>query len=273
MAGLRERASAAVLAITLASLPALFGCGGNESPSSPEPALGEEVDLSLFAPATYEGYHATYSITRGKDRIEASTWYCGVETVYDVDPVSGEPCPVACTVIEQEGEWGNEPDVRLYTAERFLYGIKTYSQGRWGLLQCFDPKLPVAPEENPRTGSTFDSGTSNLYSRFIMYDIEYREVETVQTWRTYEALEDSVTVPAGTFYNVLRTKVRERVRTKGTTAADTTTVLWNDTTESVSLVWEAEGIGVIRAQGTVGFQDYEKVLESAEIDGITYPRK
>ncbi len=133
------------------------------------------------------------------------------------------------------------------------------------------PKMKVAPDTNPRINGVFDSGGSNLV--FPIEDAGIREDIWLRTWITYLAVEDSMTVPAGTFYNVLKTKERQRTCYKRTAYADTSAVvpLSEYVGESESLVWSAPGIGTIRVTSGSGSNASERVLISATIDGVDYP--
>ncbi|MCK4548436.1 MAG: hypothetical protein KAW17_13455 [Candidatus Eisenbacteria sp.] len=265
----RGRIPVLVLIAAVVPLAAFLGCGGEEGPSAPE--LGEEIDLSIYAPAGFEGYSTTYSLDRGRESIEVCTTYRGTEAVYDVNPETGGQVLVDCCVLEEDGEGGNEPDVRIYRCGNYEYAIKTCVAGRWGPLYYFQPKRQLAPDENPRINSVFDSGTSSLFTRFEMYDVEYRQVQSYRTWTTYLAIENSLTVPAGTFQDVLKTSERVRIHTKQTVAADTTAVVYENHDERIFHVWRAPGLGIIRVMEVDGRFDYEKTLVRAIADAREYP--
>jgi|GEM_PF-4111944 len=260
-----------VLAAALVWAALILGCGDQGgSPSGPE--LGEEVDLSLYEPENVEDLNLTYEVTLSGTVREASVWYCGCETVYEMDPDTGQEVPIECDIFEQEGERGGIPSSRIYVAGRYLYGIKSRQADRWGPLYLFQPKRPLAPEGNPRIGSTFDSGLCTITSVFESQGTTFRQVESYRFWTTYEAIEDSLEVPAGKFYDVLRTRVRTRYHLEQTLYPDTTVVVTDYTSEDTQYVWIAEGIGTIKVADARANIDYEKVLVRANVDGETYPR-
>jgi hypothetical protein len=269
-----ERGGMSVLVLVAVMLPLItfLGCGDSgEGPAAPE--LGEEVDVSMYLPASFQDYAATYSIDRGRGTIEACVKYHGAETIYDLNPDTGQQTEVECCILEVDAEWGNQPDVRVYRCENYEYGIRTCVAGQWGQMYYYIPKRCVLPDENPRIGSTFDSKTSSLVTRFTLYETQYRQVDSYRTWVTYSAIEESLTVPAGTFHDVLRTRVRQRIHTKQSLVADTTNVVFDDSNELTYDFWDAPGVGTIKVVGVDTPFQYEKVLMSATADGVEYPVK
>jgi hypothetical protein len=260
-----------LLCVVLLSLAGLVGCGGSEQGPS-EPQLGEEVNLALYEPASLKDYEIVYSVLTNKIT-ETGVRYCNTETVYDYDPALNQDVPIECCVFEQDSDGAGQPAIRYYKAGCYIYGVKVYDSGHWGPLYRFVPRRQVIPEENPRLGETFDSGASCLITRFTMFDTEYRQVQTFRSWTTYVAVEDSVTVPAGTFYDVLKTKVKTRVSTKQTLAADTTHVVFNQLTETIIYDWDARDIGTIKSTEDDNQAHVEKEMIRGKVDGVTYPKK
>lgn len=269
MARGKRSLSLAVLSMVVAALH--VGCGGGGGDPS-GPALGEEVDLSLYEPADYQSYRTTYRITTADRVREASMWFHDLQPVSGTDPVTGNQVVTDCMVFEMEGETGSAPNERMYLDGRYLVGVKTLEAGRWGPLYTFNPRRQLVPEENPRINSTFDSGISSVTAIVSIFGNLYRDVRDFRTWKTYLAVEDSVTVPAGTFYDVLRTRVRDWVHLTRTAYPDTMTTVSQSTSDNVFYVWEARGIGTIKVQSASSSMEYEKVLISARVDGVTYPR-
>jgi hypothetical protein len=253
-------------------LSALPGCGGGGGgPSGPQ--LGAEVDLSLYQPASLHNYSVTYRSTTDRDTVEANTWYVGTETVFDYDPDTGEDTEVECDVIQEEADniFQDLGDMRTYADDKYAYGIKIYGEGTWEPLYYLRPKLKIAPDENPRINGVFDSGGASV--TFAYEDVGYRVVFWLRNYTTYLAIEDSVTVPAGTFYDVLKTRDRQRSAVKVTALNDTSDVFpgYPQLMESETLSWHAPGIGLIRSTYQMDTGLAERVMISGTIDGVTYP--
>ena len=266
----RARAGLIPAAAFLLGVWSLAGCGGDDGGTT-GPELGAEVDLSLYSPTSIVGLYATFRSMTHVDTVEASTWYVGTEPVYDPD--AEEPIEVECTVIQEEPDniFSVLGEMRTYSDDQYVYGIKVYGGGTWEPLYYFRPKMKIAPDENPRINGVFDSDGSSFV---FTYETEgLRDVFWIRSWTTYLAIEDSVTVPAGTFYDCLKTKERQRVHVKRTTIIDTTNVIPGSvfTGESESFSWQAPGIGVIRITAGSGTDFAERVLVSGTFDGVDYP--
>ena len=263
----------AILAIAMGLLAGLGGCsGGDDGPAGP--VLGEEVDLSLYGPAGWEDYYVTYQATTQADTAQSSVWYHGAEIVYDTDPDTGEQIEISVRVMQEEVDYIFQDlgDTRTYTDGRYVYGIKVYGGGTWEPLYSMRPKMKVAPDNNPRINEGFDIGGSSL----VFADEEWMQVIWLRSWTTYLAVLDSLTVPAGTFHDVLKTRSRQRVAYKVVSVVDTT-VLYNPAAvgsyEGTGESWDAPGIGTIRQTAGSGEDFAERVLISGTVDGVTYPTK
>ncbi len=266
----RKGLSVILVAAVLPAVLSLIGCGGDDGGTT-GPELGAEVDLSLYSPVSMDDFYATYRSMTFVDTVDASTWYVGTEPVFDLD--AEEQTEVECTVIQEEPDniFSVLGEMRSYTNGQYLYGIKILGGGTWEPLYYFRPKMKIAPDENPRINGVFDSDGSSFV---FTYEAEgLRDVFWLRSWTTYLAIEDSLTVPAGTFYNVLKTKERQRVHVKRTTTIDTTNAIPGSvyTGESESFSWQAPGIGMIRVTAGSGTDFAERVLVSGTFDGVDYP--
>ncbi len=273
MAIMKKSVGVGVLPVLLLSLAGFFGCGGSDESPTGAAELGEEIDLSIYEPASLDDYEIVYSVNRDKAPLESGVRFCSVETVLDYDPDTGQDISIDCEVFEEESDGNNEPDVRVYKCGSYLYGVKTNETGRWGPLYRFIPRRQVAPEEHPRLGGTFDSKCSCLITRFTMFETEYRQVQSFRSWTTYVAIEDSITVPAGTFYSVLKTQEKMKISTKQTLAADTTAVVFNNLSEMTSTAWRAQGIGAVKIIEDGSLLHVEKEMVRGTVAGVSYPKE
>jgi hypothetical protein len=264
-----RRYRAWAFACAAAGVLLLSSCGGDDGGTSPAP-LGEEIDIAEYAPGDLDGYFLTYRTTTAHDTVETDTWYVGNETVYDYDPDPANPTEVDCFVTQQENDGITSAfggDMRMYSDGRYVYGIKIYGGGTWEPFYNFRPKMKLLPDANPHVGEVFDSGPASFV--FTYEEDNLRDVFWVRSWTRYLAIEDSLTVPAGTFHEVLKTEVRQRACFKRTAISDTTSVVAGSSgcSEGTYREWSAPGIGTIRMTGTT----YERVLISGTVEGVTYP--
>lgn len=260
----------ALLVGALLLTPVLHGCSGDDGgPSGPE--LGEEVDLSLYSAGLSAGDTLTYRTTTEVDTVESSTWYYGVETINYLDPSTGLQTEVECVVTQEEddGITGGLGDMRTYFSDNYVYGVKIWGGGTWEPFYPFRPRWQVGPDENPRINGTFDSqGTSVVFA-----DDQYRQVISLRTVTTYMGVIDSLTVPAGTFHDVLWARTTQHLHYKVTTPADTTTVIpgAEGRSDSVSDTWDAPGFGTIKLTAGSGEDAVVRVLVRARLGGTVYP--
>lgn len=240
--------------IFMCMLPLMLSCGGGGDGGDE----GDGGGVTVYKTADYyplgQGDTWTYRETEEDGEIEYET-----KTVSGTETIDGV---VATKVLEDSDEY------ELFTNSNGITFYKSYDINEEdGVVEeevdILDPPLIYVPTE-------VSIGTKHTFNSTIRHtENGFSATGTISIETTVEGIEN-VTVPAGTFENCLKIKIKRNVASSDGSHTESTE----------STIWLAKGVGIVKdtGQGTetnngeVDVDTWTDELVSATVGGVSYPK-
>lgn len=220
-------------------------------------AAGNESGQSSQACATTNQGGTTYNIAEYFPLGQGDTWFfsygeepttiSGTETINGVDAVK---------MITGVENW-----YQLFTNSNGITYYKVYDandiEGCGWSQSVYIPPITILPAE-VSIGVKYTSNFTTYYTNCTGFE----DTETSSTEATVEGTED-VTVPAGTFKDCLKIKIKGNNLFSDTGQVETGERIW----------WLAKGVGKVKDTEIEDTEEDTKELISATVGGVHYPQQ